>query len=82
MYLKYLLLILVFAIVSSEALTIAREVKNKRQDYGFSYGIYSYEAQVHLEKILIHYEHVLDTEWKDLNDYGINAEWIQVPNDG
>jgi hypothetical protein len=43
---------------------------------------YRYEAQVHLDKILKPYEHVLDTEWKDLKDDGINAEWIQVPNDG
>jgi acetyl esterase/lipase len=41
-----------------------------------------YEAQVHLEKILKPYEHVLDTEWKDLKDDGIVAEWVQVPNDG
>ncbi|GBC03565.1 hypothetical protein RclHR1_00520017 [Rhizophagus clarus] len=43
---------------------------------------YRHEAQVHLEKILKPYEHVLDTEWKDLKDDGINTEWIQVPNDG
>ncbi|RGB39481.1 Alpha/Beta hydrolase protein [Rhizophagus diaphanus] len=43
---------------------------------------YRHEAQVHLEKILKPYEHVLDTEWKDLKDDGINSEWIQVPNDG
>uniref|UniRef100_U9UGM3 Alpha/beta hydrolase fold-3 domain-containing protein n=1 Tax=Rhizophagus irregularis (strain DAOM 181602 / DAOM 197198 / MUCL 43194) TaxID=747089 RepID=U9UGM3_RHIID len=42
---------------------------------------YRYEAQVHLEKILKPYEHVLDTEWKDLKDDGIISEWIQVPND-
>jgi acetyl esterase/lipase len=43
---------------------------------------YRYEAQVHLEKILKPYEHVLDTEWKNLKDDGINTEWVQVPNDG
>ncbi|CAB4394945.1 unnamed protein product [Rhizophagus irregularis] len=43
---------------------------------------HGYEAQVHLEKILKPYEHVLDTEWKDLKHDGINAEWVQVPNDG
>uniref|UniRef100_A0A1D1YLP9 AB hydrolase superfamily protein C4A8.06c n=2 Tax=Anthurium amnicola TaxID=1678845 RepID=A0A1D1YLP9_9ARAE len=43
---------------------------------------YRYEAQVHLEKILKPYEHVLDTEWKDLKDDGIASEWVQVPNDG
>jgi hypothetical protein len=43
---------------------------------------YRYEAQVHLEKILKPYEHVLDTEWKDLKDDGIITEWVQVPNDG
>ncbi|GBC03562.1 hypothetical protein RclHR1_00520014 [Rhizophagus clarus] len=43
---------------------------------------YRHEAQAHLEKILKPYEHVLDTEWKDLKDDGINTEWIQVPNDG
>ena len=43
---------------------------------------YRYDAQVHLEKILKPYEHVLDTEWKDLKDDGISAEWVQVPNDG
>jgi hypothetical protein len=43
---------------------------------------YRYEAQVHLEKILKPYEHVLDTEWKDLKDDGIVSEWVQVPNDG
>jgi acetyl esterase/lipase len=43
---------------------------------------YRYEAQVHLEKILKPYEHVLDTEWKDLKDDGISTEWIQLPNDG
>ncbi|RGB39482.1 hypothetical protein C1646_803151 [Rhizophagus diaphanus] len=42
---------------------------------------YRHEAQVHLEKILKPYEHVLDTEWRDLNDDVINAEWVQVPND-
>jgi acetyl esterase/lipase len=43
---------------------------------------YRYEAQVHLEKILKPYEHVIDTEWKDLKDDGIITEWVQVPNDG
>ncbi|GBB94214.1 hypothetical protein RclHR1_23100002 [Rhizophagus clarus] len=43
---------------------------------------YRHEAQVHLEKILKPYEHVLDTEWKVLKDDGIVSEWIQVPNDG
>jgi hypothetical protein len=43
---------------------------------------YRYEAQVHLEKILKPYEHVLDSEWKDLKEDGIAAEWVQVPNDG
>ena len=42
---------------------------------------YRHEAQVHLEKILKPYEHVLDTEWKDLKDDGITSEWVQVPND-
>ncbi|GBB83148.1 hypothetical protein RclHR1_00010030 [Rhizophagus clarus] len=39
---------------------------------------YRHEAQVHIDKILKPYEHVLDTEWKDLKDDGINAEWVQV----
>ena len=43
---------------------------------------YRYEAQVHIEKILKPYEHVLDPEWKDLKKDGIAAEWVQVPNDG
>jgi hypothetical protein len=43
---------------------------------------YRYEAQVHLEKILKPYEHVLDTDWKNLKDDGIISEWVQVPNDG
>ncbi|GBB98164.1 hypothetical protein RclHR1_03150027 [Rhizophagus clarus] len=43
---------------------------------------YRYEAQVYLEKILKPYEHVLDTDWKDLKDDGILSEWVQVPNDG
>ncbi|RIA81601.1 Alpha/Beta hydrolase protein, partial [Glomus cerebriforme] len=43
---------------------------------------YRQDAQVHLEKILKPYEHVLDPEWKDLKDEGIAAEWVQVPNDG
>ncbi|GBC03560.1 hypothetical protein RclHR1_00520012 [Rhizophagus clarus] len=43
---------------------------------------YRHEAQVHVEKILKPYEHVLDTEWKDLKDDGINVEWVQVLNDG
>ncbi|GBB98163.1 hypothetical protein RclHR1_03150026 [Rhizophagus clarus] len=42
---------------------------------------YRYEAQVYLEKILKPYEHVLDTDWKDLKDDGILSEWVQVPND-
>ncbi|GBC03561.1 hypothetical protein RclHR1_00520013 [Rhizophagus clarus] len=42
---------------------------------------YRHEAQVPLEKILKPYEHVLDTEWKDLKDDGIVSEWVQVPND-
>uniref|UniRef100_U9U8Y6 Alpha/beta hydrolase fold-3 domain-containing protein n=1 Tax=Rhizophagus irregularis (strain DAOM 181602 / DAOM 197198 / MUCL 43194) TaxID=747089 RepID=U9U8Y6_RHIID len=42
---------------------------------------YRYEAQAHLEKILKPYEHVLDTEWKDLKEDGIISEWVQVPND-
>ncbi|CAB4492083.1 unnamed protein product [Rhizophagus irregularis] len=43
---------------------------------------YRHEAQVHLNKILKPYEHVLDPEWKNLKDDGINAEWVHVPNDG
>ncbi|PKK72849.1 alpha/beta-hydrolase [Rhizophagus irregularis] len=43
---------------------------------------YRHEAQVHLEKIFKPYEHVLDPEWRDLNDNEINNEWVQVPNDG
>jgi hypothetical protein len=43
---------------------------------------YRYEAQVYLDKILKPYEHVLDSEWKNLKDDGINAEWVHVPNDG
>ena len=43
---------------------------------------YRREAQVHLEKILKPYEHVLDDDWKDLKEDGIAAEWVQVPNDG
>ncbi|CAB4415409.1 unnamed protein product [Rhizophagus irregularis] len=39
---------------------------------------YRYEAQAHLEKILKPYEHVLDTEWKDLKEDGIISEWVQV----
>ncbi|GBC07312.1 hypothetical protein RclHR1_07390006 [Rhizophagus clarus] len=42
---------------------------------------YRHEAQVHLDKILKPYEHVLNTEWKDLKDDGIAAEWVQVHND-
>ncbi|PKY26333.1 alpha/beta-hydrolase [Rhizophagus irregularis] len=42
---------------------------------------YRNEAQVHLDKILKPYEHVLDPEWKNLKDDGIFAEWVQVPND-
>jgi acetyl esterase/lipase len=42
---------------------------------------YRHEAQVHLDKILKPYEHVLDPEWKNLKDDGINSEWVQV-NDG
>ncbi|GES75169.1 alpha/beta hydrolase protein [Rhizophagus clarus] len=41
-----------------------------------------YEAKAHIDKILKPYEHVLDTEWKDLKDDGIISEWIQNPNDG
>ncbi|GBB83146.1 hypothetical protein RclHR1_00010028 [Rhizophagus clarus] len=37
---------------------------------------YRNEAEVHIDKILKPYEHVLDTEWKDLKDDGITAEWI------
>ncbi|PKK61364.1 hypothetical protein RhiirC2_816866 [Rhizophagus irregularis] len=43
---------------------------------------YKHEAQVHLNKILKPYEHVLDPEWKNLKDGGINAEWVHVSNDG
>ncbi|CAI2176472.1 17363_t:CDS:2 [Funneliformis geosporum] len=43
---------------------------------------YRHEAQIHLERILKPYEHVLDTEWKDIKDDGIIAEWVQVPKDG
>ncbi|CAB5212072.1 unnamed protein product [Rhizophagus irregularis] len=43
---------------------------------------YRHEAQVHLNEILKPYEHVLDPEWKNLKDDGINAEWVHVPNDG
>ncbi|PKC59369.1 hypothetical protein RhiirA1_445454 [Rhizophagus irregularis] len=43
---------------------------------------YRHEAQVHLNKILKPYEHVLDPEWKNLKDDGINAEWVHIPNDG
>src|SRR5688572_11003328 len=43
---------------------------------------YRLESQVHLDKILKPYEHVLDTEWKDLKDDGITFEWVQVPDDG
>jgi acetyl esterase/lipase len=43
---------------------------------------YRDEAQVHLDKILKPYKHVLDPEWKNLKDDGIIAEWVQVPNDG
>ncbi|PKK66681.1 hypothetical protein RhiirC2_784482, partial [Rhizophagus irregularis] len=43
---------------------------------------YRHEAQVHLNKILKPYEHVLDPEWKNLKDGGINAEWVHVSNDG
>jgi acetyl esterase/lipase len=43
---------------------------------------YRHEAQVYLDKILKPYEHILDSEWKNLKDDGINAEWIHVPNDG
>ncbi|RGB30848.1 hypothetical protein C1646_671369 [Rhizophagus diaphanus] len=39
------------------------------------------EAQVHLDKILKPYEHVLDPEWKNFKDDGIFAEWVQFPND-
>jgi acetyl esterase/lipase len=42
---------------------------------------YRCEAQVHLENILKPYEHVLDTDWKDLNEDGLVAEWVQVFND-
>ncbi|PKY26396.1 hypothetical protein RhiirB3_473007 [Rhizophagus irregularis] len=42
---------------------------------------YRNEAQVHLDKILKPYEHVLDPEWKNLKDDGIISEWLQVPND-
>ncbi|CAB4492081.1 unnamed protein product [Rhizophagus irregularis] len=42
---------------------------------------YRREAQVHLDKILKPYEHVLDPEWKNLKDDKINSEWVQV-NDG
>jgi acetyl esterase/lipase len=43
---------------------------------------YRHEAQVYLDKILKPYEHILDSEWRNLNDDGINAEWVHVPNDG
>ena len=43
---------------------------------------YRLESQVHLDKILKPYEHVLDPEWKDLKDDGIVSEWVQVPDDG
>ena len=43
---------------------------------------YRSEAQVHLDKILKPYEHVLDAEWKDLKEDGVAAEWVQVPDDG
>src|ERR1044071_6146391 len=43
---------------------------------------YRHEAQVHLDKILKPYEHVLDTEWKNLKNDGIPFEWVQVPDDG
>jgi hypothetical protein len=43
---------------------------------------YRYEAQVYIEEILKPYEHVLDTDWKDLKDDGIISEWVKVPNDG
>ncbi|GBC07373.1 hypothetical protein RclHR1_07410009 [Rhizophagus clarus] len=42
---------------------------------------YRHEAQVHLDKILKPYEHVLNTEWKDLKDDGIASEWVHVHND-
>ncbi|CAB4492093.1 hypothetical protein RhiirA1_521040 [Rhizophagus irregularis] len=42
---------------------------------------YRNEAQVHLDKILKPYEHVLDPEWKNLKDDGIISEWVQFPND-
>ncbi|GBB99121.1 hypothetical protein RclHR1_03420004 [Rhizophagus clarus] len=42
---------------------------------------YRHEAQVHLDKILKPYEHVLDPEWKNLKDDGIISEWVQIPND-
>ncbi|CAB4395280.1 unnamed protein product [Rhizophagus irregularis] len=38
---------------------------------------YRNEAQVHLDKILKPYEHVLDPEWKNLKDDGIISEWVQ-----
>ncbi|CAB4420739.1 unnamed protein product [Rhizophagus irregularis] len=43
---------------------------------------YKNEAKVHLDKILKPYEHVLDSEWKNLKDDGIISQWVQVPNDG
>ncbi|CAG8707232.1 12216_t:CDS:2, partial [Funneliformis mosseae] len=43
---------------------------------------YRHESQIHLERILKPYEHVLDTEWKDLKDDGITAEWVQIRDDG
>jgi len=43
---------------------------------------YRHEAQIHLDRILKPYEHVLDDEWKDLKDDGIPFEWVQVPDDG
>src|SRR6266542_6070318 len=43
---------------------------------------YRHEAQTYLDRILKPYEHVLDTEWKDLKEDGITFEWVQVPDDG
>ncbi len=43
---------------------------------------YRHEAQIYLDRILKPYEHVLDTEWKDLKEDGIGFEWVQVPDDG
>jgi len=43
---------------------------------------YRHEAQIYLDRILKPYEHVLDTEWKDLKEDGIAFEWVQVLEKG